>query len=179
MERSRWFVVLIAALVAPLGAAGLPAGDPAAGRALFVGARAFEAGGPPCGACHGIGGEGGGLAARFGPDLSGTVEALGGPEALDGMLESLPFPSMEPLYAGRALTTGERNDLTAFLVAAGGRAPAGGDGAIVLHAGLAFAALALVLFLTGRGHAGSARDRLVQGARRRGAATPATPGDRP
>jgi mono/diheme cytochrome c family protein len=182
MDRSRFLVVLAALLAAPVAAAAAatqetPAGDPAAGRALYVGTRAFSAGGPPCGACHGVGGEGLGLAARFGPDLSGTVEALGGPEALDAMLESLPFPSMEPLYAGRALTPAERADLTAFLVAAGGRAPAHEDGAVVLHAGLAFAALGLAIALTGRRRAGSARDRLVRHARARLDVHP-TPGDR-
>lgn len=183
MDRSRFLVVLAALLMVPFAYAAAGAapeaspGDPAAGRALYVGARAFSAGGPPCGACHGVGGEGPGLAARFGPDLSGTVEALGGPEALDAMLETLPFPSMEPLYADRALTPGERADLTAFLVAAGGRAPAHEDGAVVLHAGLAFAALGLVIALTGRRRAGSARDRLVRDARARLDLHP-TPGDR-
>lgn len=180
MDRSRRLVVLAAALAAPFVSLAQvpPAGDPATGRALFVGATAFTAGGPPCGACHGVGGEGKALAARFGPDLSGTVEALGGPEALAAMLEALPFPSMEPLYAGRALTDRERNDLTAFLVAAGGRAPAREDGAIVLHAAAAFAALALVVVLTGRRHPGSARDRLVADARRRGTAAVTAQGDR-
>ena len=157
-------------------------GDPAAGRALFVGARAFEAGGPPCGACHGVGGEGRGLAAAFGPDLSGTVEAFGGVELLDGLLETLPFPSMEPLYAGKALTPAERADVAAFLVAAGGRAPASEDRAIALQALAAFAALGLALVLTGLGRGRSQRERIVEAARRRAApaAAPAAPqGDRP
>jgi mono/diheme cytochrome c family protein len=177
-----WWRAAAAALVVVLAASSrtaraepAPAGDPAAGRALFVGARAFSAGGPPCGACHGVGGEGRGLAAAFGPDLSGAAEAFGGAEQLDGLLESLPFPSMEPLYAGRALTPVERADLAAFLVATGGRAPASEDATIALHAGVAFAGLLLGLALAGRGRGTSTRDRILAAARRRPA--PFTPGD--
>lgn len=186
MDRSTCLAVAVtvALLAAPLSGPAaaeetpVPAGDPAAGRALYVGARAFAAGGPPCGACHGVGGEGRGLAAAFGPDLSGTVEAFGGADQLDGLLETLPFPSMEPLYAGKALTPGERADVAAFLVAAGGRAPASEDGAIALHAGLAFAALGLALVLSGRGRGRSVRGRIVQAAGRRTPAA-ATKGARP
>ena len=92
--------------VATAQAPGGPRGDPSAGRALFVGARAFQAGGPPCGACHGISGEGLGVAASYGPDLSGASAAYGD-DALVTMLDDLPFPSMAPVYAGRPLTAAE------------------------------------------------------------------------
>jgi mono/diheme cytochrome c family protein len=153
------------------------AGDPAAGRALFVGERPFSAGGPPCGACHGVGGQGFGLGAAFGPDLTGAVDAFGGPEQVDALLETLPFPSMEPLYAGKALTPGERADLGAFLVATGGHAPASEQGAFALHAGLLGAALLVAVALGGRGRGASTRDRLVAAARRRRA--PFTQGGKP
>jgi mono/diheme cytochrome c family protein len=174
MERS-WLAFAVVALAATPAAHAAP-GDPAAGRALFVGARPFAAGGPPCGACHGIGGEGRAFAAAFGPDLSASAEAVGGADALDGLLETLPFPSMEPLYAGKALTPGERADVAAFLVSAGGRAPASEDGAIALQAGLAAGLVLVALALTGRGRGRSARARLAEAARRRSLAP--TTGDR-
>jgi mono/diheme cytochrome c family protein len=170
-SRAGWAAVaLVAVAVAPRPASGEGAGDPGAGRALFVGERPFAAGGPPCGACHGVGGQGFGLGAAFGPDLTGAVDAFGGPDQIDALLETLPFPSMEPLYAGKALTPRERADLGAFLVATGGHAPASGEGAFVLHAGLLGAALLAALALGGRGRGGSTRDRLVAAARDRHAA---------
>jgi mono/diheme cytochrome c family protein len=138
----------------------IPAGDPGAGRALFVGARSFAQGGPPCGACHGIAGQGLALSANYGPDLSGTHAALGD-DGLDAILTDLPFPSMTPVYEGRALDAAERAHLTAFLRAAGGQAPARDTAAFAIHGALG-AALALAgLFLAGRRRLRSVRERLV------------------
>ncbi|HYG67976.1 MAG TPA: hypothetical protein VD838_09965 [Anaeromyxobacteraceae bacterium] len=137
-----------------------PAGNPAEGRALFVGSRPFARGGPPCGACHGLGGEGLGLRASYGPDLSST-HADFGDEGLDALLTDLPFPSMTPVYAGRALEPAERAHLTAYLRAAGGRAPARDTAEFAIHGG-AGAALALAgLFLAGRKRLRSVRARLL------------------
>jgi mono/diheme cytochrome c family protein len=98
-------------------AAVLAAGSAQAGRELFAGVRPFRNGGAPCGACHGLGGEGLAFTASFGPELSAGLTGLD-PEAIDGLIESLPFPSMAPVYEGRALTPEERADLVAFLVEA-------------------------------------------------------------
>jgi mono/diheme cytochrome c family protein len=54
----------------------------AAGRDLFIGSRPFQNGGAPCGACHGLGGEGLAFTASLGPELSA---------GLSGMRPS-PFP---------------------------------------------------------------------------------------
>lgn len=152
--------MIVPGRVATAQAPGGSVGDPSAGRALFVGARALQAGGPPCGACHGISGEGLGVAASYGPDLSGASAAYGD-DALVAMLDDLPFPSMAPVYAGRPLTAAERADVVAFLAAAGGRAPSRESAWFPIHAGLLFAAGVAALALAGRRRARSARARLL------------------
>lgn len=97
-------------------------GDPGRGRALFVGATPLQNGGAACGACHAFSGRGRLLAASLGPDLSQSFEGMP-PEAVDGMLQDLPFPTMAPVYTGRALTAQERTDLGAFLTSPGGTSP--------------------------------------------------------
>jgi mono/diheme cytochrome c family protein len=100
------------------------ASEPSAsgGRALFIGSRAFQAGGAPCGACHALGGEGLAFTASLGPELSASLAAME-PESLDGLLEALPFPSMTPVYEGHSLTAEERADLVAYLIPAARRGP--------------------------------------------------------
>jgi hypothetical protein len=79
----------------------------------------MQNGGAACSACHAIGGHGSLLAASLGPDLSRSFDGLP-TEAIDGLLQDLPFPTMVPVYAGRALTPGERADLAAFLSSSSG-----------------------------------------------------------
>ena len=118
MRSVRLVVVwLLAAGVA--GAAGPSRG----GRDLFTGARPFRNGGAPCGACHGLGGEGLAFTASLGPELSSGLATMD-PASLDGLLEALPFPSMTPVYEGRPLTPAERADLVAYLIPAAGKGPA-------------------------------------------------------
>ncbi len=128
--------------LAPAAAADLPAGSAATGRELFIGVRALSAGGAPCGACHALGGEGLAFTASLGPELATGLAGMD-PVALDGLLETLPFPSMTPVYDGRALTPGERADLAAFLLAAAPRGPPHG----AWHLEAWAAALAVALFL--------------------------------
>ena len=92
------------------------------GRDLFTGTRPFQNGGAPCGACHGLGGEGVAFTASLGPELSSGLATMD-PESLDGLLEALPFPSMTPVYEGRALTPAERADLVAYLIPAAAKGP--------------------------------------------------------
>jgi mono/diheme cytochrome c family protein len=127
---------------APAAAADPAAGSAAAGRELFIGVRALSAGGAPCGACHALGGEGLAFTASLGPELSTGLAGMD-PVALDGLLETLPFPSMTPVYEGRALTAGERADLAAFLLAAAPQGPPRG----AWHLEAWAAALAVGLFL--------------------------------
>lgn len=143
-------VVLLALSTLAIGVAGADgAAEPsaAAGRDLFIGSRPFQNGGAPCGACHGLGGEGLAFTATLGPELSSGLSGMD-PAALDGLLEALPFPTMIPVYEGHALTPAERADLTAYLVQAVPKGPPrnawhfelyGLIGALVLFLGLALA----------------------------------------
>ena len=140
-------VVLLALLALTIGVAGAAEPSVAAGRDLFIGSRPFQNGGAPCGACHALGGEGLAFTASLGPELSASISGME-PEALDGLLEALPFPTMTPVYEGHALTAAERADLTAFLIQAATKGPPrnawhfelyGLVGAGVLFLGLALA----------------------------------------
>ena len=134
---------MVAVMTAIVGLPALGAdtgGREQAGSALFTGARRAENGGAPCGACHAIGGLGAAWAASLGPDLSRSFEGMP-PEAIDGLLQDLPFPTMAPIYSGHALTAAERVDLAAFLSARSG-APAA-RGRRILPSAVALAVLAL------------------------------------
>ena len=112
--------VVVVVLLSGIASAAEP--SPVTGRDLFTGARPFQNGGAPCGACHGLGGEGIAFTASLGPELSSGLATMD-PAALDGLLEALPFPSMTPVYEGRPLTPGERSDLVAYLIPAAGKGP--------------------------------------------------------
>lgn len=88
-------------------------GDAKNGRALFTGQVRLENRGTACVACHsaeGIGALGGGA---FGPDLTHVYTRFGR-EGLAGLLGSLPFPTMQGIFATRQLTVYEQADLLAF-----------------------------------------------------------------
>jgi mono/diheme cytochrome c family protein len=139
--------LVVAAALAPASAAR--AADPREGEALFVGSTRLQNGGAPCLACHGLAGHGLAWSASFGPDLSAAAQTYDA-ETLDAMLEDVPFPSMEPIYRGHAITQGERRDLAAFLLEArSGVAPGDAVGRLLLEAFLvaaAFLALLVVLY---------------------------------
>ena len=124
MRAGRVVLLALSALAIGLAEGAALAAEPslATGRDLFIGSRPFQNGGTPCGACHGLGGEGPAFTASLGPELSAGLSGMD-PEALDGLLEALPFPTMMPVYEGRALTPGERADLTAFLIQAAKKGP--------------------------------------------------------
>lgn len=85
----------------------------ALGRSLFLGDAPLANGGPPCVSCHrvdGLGGLGGGTLAK---DLTQVFPRLG-EQALDAALTGTPFPPMNEVYAGRALTPREVFALKAF-----------------------------------------------------------------
>jgi hypothetical protein len=162
--------VWLAAAAAMLGAAtptarGAGGAAAAAGERLFYGEQRFARGGPACAACHPVAGlppPGGGT---MGPDLTDAHQRFG-PAALDTMLATLFFPTMDPLFAGRLLTPGERSDLEAFLAAAGDRRPPqGATGWLLLASALLFVALAAALAWLGRTRLTGVRAALVRRAR--------------
>jgi mono/diheme cytochrome c family protein len=142
-------------------------GDPAKGRALYVGSVAFSKGGAPCLACHAIAGAGLGMAAgaSYGIDLT-TMYADYGAEGVASILESLPFPSMEPIYASRPLSATEQADVTAFLAEVAGQPPFQADRQVAAHVAIGVAIMVGLLILFGWGRLKGVRQPLVDRARK-------------
>jgi mono/diheme cytochrome c family protein len=142
----------------------MPVGNADKGRDLYIGTVAFAKGGAPCLACHGIAGAGLGLAAgaNFAPDLTSMYESYGD-EGVLSLLETLPFPSMEPIYASRPLTAEEQGDVTAFLAQVAGQPPLQAGGQVAGHVAIAVAVLAALLILFGWGRLNGVRRPLVEG----------------
>ncbi|HET6922041.1 MAG TPA: hypothetical protein VFI16_02720 [Anaeromyxobacteraceae bacterium] len=140
------------------GADPIAAGEGARGRDLFIGATPFRNGGAPCGACHAIGGQGAAFGATLGPELSASFTGMSSAD-IDGLLADPPFPTMVPLYAGRALDPAERADLGAFLSDAAGKPPPGAQRIVAWAALLAAACLAVAAWAA-RWRRGSLRDEL-------------------
>jgi mono/diheme cytochrome c family protein len=154
-------VALLSLLVA--GTAGAAEPSAGAGRALFIGARAFQGGGAPCGACHALGGEGIAFTASLGPELASGLATMD-PAALDGLLEALPFPSMAPVYEGRPLTPAERADLVAYLIPAAKQGPPCDTWRFEACGAFVAVILFLVLALNGRRRKARSRARLIDRA---------------
>lgn len=83
------------------------------GRLLYNGQIPFEKGGTPCLACHSMGDFGPLGGGNLGPDLTRVYSRYGG-ESLYSVLQTLPFPTMKPLFANRELTDRELSDLAAY-----------------------------------------------------------------
>jgi len=112
----------------------LVGGDPAVGKALFTGERPFQNGGASCLACHsaaGLKAPGG----RLGPDLTPIYKRYG-EDGLASVLETLPFPSMKPIYQNRPLTPEERAHLLAFFREIADEPPTRAGGTPILFGGL-------------------------------------------
>ncbi len=92
-------------------------GNPDDGEKIFTGKIPLENGGLACIACHsveGVGILGGGV---LGPDHT-HVYALYGRDGLANVLSTLPFPSMQGIFATRPLTAAEQADLLEFFARA-------------------------------------------------------------
>jgi len=172
MDNSRWrkSIIQAAAMLAAFLVAGPAmtadlAGDPAKGRALYVGSAPFAQGGAPCLACHGIAGAGLGLAAgaNYAPDLTSMFSDYG-EEGVLAVLESLPFPSMEPIYASRPLSSDEQADVTAFLASITGEPPVQANRQVAGHVLTGGAILFGLLVLFGYGRLKGVRQPLVDRA---------------
>ena len=131
-------------------------GDPAAGKAVFK---------AQCAKCHKHQGEG----ENIGPDLTGINARLGA-AGLPPVLAALPFPTLQPIYRTRPLTSREQRDLAAFFSAAAGRTPLDSAPRII---GLAVAGFLLLFVVAGvarRSRLKSVRRALVEEMRRKGGA---------
>ena len=88
--------------------------DISRGKELVVGNRALSNGGAPCVSCHTVhdlASLGGG---RLGPDLTRSVERLGGSGGMAAWLEATPTPTMRAAYRDHALETNEIRELVAY-----------------------------------------------------------------
>lgn len=121
-------------------------GDPNYGEQLFTGEVALQNGGTHCMACHtvnGVGPLGGGA---LGPDLT-HVYARYGRQGLAAALGSIPFPTMQSVFANHALSPNNQSDLLAFFAYAdahGGQPRTQGNFQMVLGSGSALAAVFLL-----------------------------------
>lgn len=91
----------------------LPPGSADQGEKLFTGTEPLFNGGTSCLACHNVTGVailGGG---NLGPDLT-QVYSRYGASGLQSALGTLPFPTMQGIFANKPLTTSEQADLYAF-----------------------------------------------------------------
>ncbi len=104
-----------AAPVAQPAALTFTEADVSAGRAIFTGRQSLSTGGPSCVSCHtvnGIGGLGGG---QLAPDLTLVSQRLGGSRGLTAWLGAPATPTMQSLFAKRALAPNEVKPIVAFL----------------------------------------------------------------
>ncbi len=93
-----------------------------AGQALFAGTVRFQNSGPPCMACHSISGMPFPNGGSLGPDLTGASTLLGS-EGIRLALQTLFFPTMNPIFSERPLTPQEQSQLQIFLEQAGKGVP--------------------------------------------------------
>jgi mono/diheme cytochrome c family protein len=93
-------------------------GDPEIGKDLFTGVVRFQKGGPPCMACHSVGGIGALGGGQLGPDLTGVASRFGGAAAVDAFVAGTPTPTMKAVWSRNPLTTAERANVVSFLAEA-------------------------------------------------------------
>jgi mono/diheme cytochrome c family protein len=151
-------------------AASAPAvqGNPEIGKELFTGVTRFANGGPPCMACHSVGGIGALGGGQLGPDLTEVASRYGGATGLDAFVAGTPTPTMRAVWSQHPLTTEERASVVSFLTQAGvSQRPVQ---AIWQLAGLAALGLVVLLGIAGLNW----RNRLRFGVRRPMVAQPTT-----
>lgn len=138
-------------------------GDAHRGERLFRGATSLDAGGPSCLSCHAVAGAGAFGGGRLGPDLTGAFAKYGGAQGFTAALESLPWPTMAPIYSRNMLTAAERADLAAFLEGAPERESPSATVAKLLALSLGVALLlAIVALVIWRGRLAGVRKPLLK-----------------
>src|SRR5579863_3201202 len=156
-------------------AASAPAvqGNSEIGKDLFTGVVRFQNGGPPCMACHSVGGIGALGGGQLGPDLTAVVSRYGGAAAVDAFVAGTPTPTMRAVWSKNPPTAEERANVVSFLAqAAVTQRPAE---AIWQLGGLAVLGLVILLVIAGSRW----QHRLRFGVRRPMMARPTTGGPGP
>ncbi|GET35497.1 c-type cytochrome [Microseira wollei] len=93
------------------------AGDAIIGQKLFTGTIPFQNGGPACMSCHTVNVVGALRGGTLGPNLTHVIDRYT-EVGLQGVLPTLPFPTMQSIYQNSQLTEAEQADLLAFFKAA-------------------------------------------------------------
>ncbi|MDP6963865.1 MAG: hypothetical protein QGF46_06850 [Planctomycetota bacterium] len=91
--------------------------DAGVGQSLFVGTTSFQNNAPACNSCHTTGSLGLWGGGSLGPDLTHTIERLGGRRALSGWLAMPASATMAPVFKNSKLTSKEIDYLVAYLEA--------------------------------------------------------------
>jgi mono/diheme cytochrome c family protein len=143
-------------------------GDPEIGKDLFTGVVRYANGGPPCMACHSVGGIGALGGGQLGPDLTEVVARYGGAAAVNAFVAGTPTPTMKAVWSQHPLTDQERANVVAFL----GQAEVSQRPAQAIWQLLGVAVLGLVILLTIAGLRW--QNRLRFGVRRPMVAKPTT-----
>ncbi|MBE0598444.1 MAG: hypothetical protein IH614_14350, partial [Desulfuromonadales bacterium] len=86
-------------------------------------------------------------------------------EGVEEILQSMPFPSMEALYADRPLTAQERADVGAYLEQVGGLEPPRIAGALVSEAFAGLGVLFIIFYIFGRRRLSPVRSALSDQSR--------------
>mgnify|MGYP002777005348 CR=1 FL=1 len=93
------------------------AGDAVIGQKLFAGTIGFQNGGPACMSCHTVNPVGALKGGTLGPNLTHVIDRYT-EVGLQGVLPTLPFPTMQSIYQNSQLTEAEQAHLLAFFKAA-------------------------------------------------------------
>jgi mono/diheme cytochrome c family protein len=144
-----------------------PPGDPDAGRALFLGRRRLQNGGPACAACHAVGDLAGGT---LGPDLIAFSTRMPDAAAVGRWLQSPPTPVMRTVYRPAPLTEDESRGLAAAFagIGPGSSAPSPTPARRLAAAAVPGAALMVLIFgLAWRGRFRAVRRPMIEAARTR------------
>jgi mono/diheme cytochrome c family protein len=142
------------------------AGNPDNGRAIFLGEIRLKSGAPFCVGCHSIdnaGILGGGTLA---PNLTNAYTKYGD-LGLDGILSSLPFLTMRPIYSDRSLTVDEKADLRAFMKATAGQTQTNKEPLIIGISLAGFLAAIILMNIVWRNRLQSVRQQLLNRTRAR------------
>lgn len=141
-------------------------GSAQAGEDLFSGTQSFANGGPPCMACHSAGDMSNLGGGQLGPNLTPAYDKFG-EAGLANILSTLPYPTMQPVFGTRPLTTAEQADLLAFLKEASVEKRSGNDTLTLFLWGLGGAVVLLVIAgLVWMRHLNGVREPMVARSKR-------------
>ncbi len=150
----------------PVTGAGLPQGDAANGRKIFLGEVKLQNGGPFCIGCHGIDDTGILGGGTLGPNLTDAYTKYGD-AGLEGILSNLPFLTMRPIFSNHTPTASERADIRAFLKSTAGQPQVNKEPLVI---GIALAGFVMLMAAIGfywRNRLQGVRQKLVSQARSR------------